>query len=130
MTVIRGQTLILLLAATACGIASAEAKSIDDCERFSNPLAYNQCLSQFSPARRHHAGDPPPPRIGAIDTKPTEPAPQNRGRRRGAPIARMPSLDSVVRPSGNGRSVATFEIGGGSGRGPALPGTRRGGRHR
>jgi hypothetical protein len=129
MTVNSGQILILLLAATACGIASAEAKSIDDCERFSNPLAYNQCLSQFSPARRHRAGDPPP-QLGAVDTEQAAPAPQYRGRRRGAPITRMPSLDQVVRPSGNGRSVATFEIGGGSGRGPALPAGRRGSRHR
>jgi hypothetical protein len=121
--------LILALAATAGSIASADARSIDDCERFSNPLAYNQCLSQFSPARRHHAGDPPP-QLGAIDAKPDEPAAQPRGRRRGAPIARMPSLDSIVRPSGNGRSVATFEMGGGAARGPAFSGPRRGSRHR
>lgn len=130
MSVKPGQVLILLLAATACGIASAEAKSIDDCERFSNPLAYNQCLSQFSPARRHHAGDPPPQVGAAIDPNQGEPAPQYRGRRRGAPVARMPSLDSVVRPSGNGRSVATFDIGGDSGPGAARPATRRGSRHR
>jgi hypothetical protein len=122
-----GQLMIVLFVAALCSMASAEAKSIDDCERFSNPLAYNQCLSQFSPARRHRAGDAPPQVGAAIDPKPGEPAPQYRGRRRGAPIARMPSLDSVVRPSGNGRSMATFEIGGGS---PRPPAARRGTRHR
>jgi hypothetical protein len=121
--------LILALAATACGLAAAEAKSIDDCERFANPLAYNQCLSQFSPARRHRAGDPAPQIGGELDAS-QDATPQQRKRRHGAAITRMPSLDQVVRPSGNGRSIATFEIGGGSGHAPALPGPRRGTRHR
>ena len=120
---------ILALATTACGLAAAEAKSIDDCERFSNPLAYNQCLSQFSPARRHRAGDPPPQLGGNLDAG-QEAMPQQRKRRRGAAITRMPSLDQVVRPSGNGRSIATFEIGNGSGHHSALPGPRHGSRHR
>jgi hypothetical protein len=120
--------IILLLAAGVCAIAPAEARSIDDCERFSNPLAYNQCLSQFSPARRHRAGDAPPPVGAAIDTD-QDAAPRQDKRRRGAPMARMPALDSVVRPSGSGRSIATFDIGG-SAHGPALPAARRGTRHR
>jgi hypothetical protein len=33
--------------------AQAAPKSIDDCEKIKEPLAYNECLASFGPAVRH-----------------------------------------------------------------------------
>lgn len=87
--------------------AAVQAKSIDDCERFKAPLAYNQCLAEFSPARRHHAGTAPPQ---AMPQGEGEVVPVVRAGRHQRRVNAAPPATSPIRRTG-GRSIATFEIG-------------------
>jgi len=50
MSVVRAGVLFGMAAFAA---VPAAARSLQDCEKISAPLAYNECLSEFMPARRH-----------------------------------------------------------------------------
>ncbi|MDR7037302.1 hypothetical protein J2X36_002049 [Methylobacterium sp. BE186] len=100
------------LAGFLCLIASGPLgaqetpRSIGDCERLKNDLAYNQCLSMFGPAAKNIAGgdgaaSPAPALAAAAIPMADDPAPEaGRGRRGRARYGRR------------GRQVAVFTAGG------------------
>lgn len=60
-----------LLAAALPALAQGTPRSINECERLKNDLAYNQCLSMFGPAARNVAGGYA---AGELPTTPAAPA--------------------------------------------------------
>ena len=54
---------LFLAASLSCGLASAQASGIDDCEKIKDADSYNRCLAGFGPMRGQRAkaapgGDP------------------------------------------------------------------------
>ncbi|AWN42492.1 hypothetical protein [Methylobacterium durans] len=95
----------LLLACTPLA-AQETPRSIGDCERLKNDLAYNQCLSIFGPAAKNIAGgdgaaSSAPPVTAAAIPMAEDPTPEvGRGRRGRSRYGRR------------GRQVAVFTAGG------------------
>ncbi len=86
--------------------SSVQARSIDDCEKINNPMLYNQCLAEFSPAAK---------RTGPSRSPNVEPAydPPPRGNSSSYRRQRPPTDDLggiVVQRGKSGRKVATFDI--------------------
>jgi hypothetical protein len=94
----------LTLLMTGAAFAQARARSLDDCEKISDALAYNQCLASFSPRRGQRASGAYP---AARDPEATVP----RARRGGA-VA--PGI--TMQRSRPGRVRATIDIGPGRAR--------------
>jgi hypothetical protein len=103
--------LLLWLGGTA--LAQGTPRSVGECERLKNDLAYNQCLAMFGPAAKnvaggYAAGETPPapalPATAAVATQADEPAEEARGSRRGRYRVRR------------GRQSAVFTAGSSEGR--------------
>lgn len=93
--------------------AQGAPRSMSDCERLKNDLAFNQCLSMFGPAAKNVAGgegagsgaappSPPPAAVTAAIPTTEEPVIETRRGRRGR-------RGSYTR---NGRQSASFTVGG------------------
>lgn len=107
--------LLSLLASAAC--AQGTPRSVGECERLKNDLAYNQCLAMFGPAAKNVAGGDgsggggspvivPPPTPSAIA---------------GMPALEEPVIDESPRRGrrgrytrSGGRQSASFDVGGSS----------------
>jgi hypothetical protein len=48
---VKAALVLALLVVPAAAWAQAPLRTIDDCERFEEPLAYNACLAKFGPER-------------------------------------------------------------------------------
>jgi len=87
--------------------AQGKPRTVDDCERIGEPLAYNACLASFGPKRGERAAsgsDEAGPRAG------------RRGRTRSRassarPAIGIPEAIDFGRTRG-GKTFATFEVGG------------------
>lgn len=108
----RAAVLAGLLLVGLGGGASAQGtpRSVGECERLKNDLAYNQCLAMFGPAAKNVAGGyatgeagPSLPAAAAIPQA-EEPAEEPRGGRRGRYRVR------------HGRQTAVFTAGSSEGR--------------
>ncbi|MFD0935151.1 hypothetical protein ACFQ12_08135, partial [Methylobacterium trifolii] len=47
---------LILLGACLPALAQGSPRSVNECERLKNDLAYNQCLAMFGPAAKNVAG--------------------------------------------------------------------------
>ncbi len=99
----------LLLWLGTAALAQGTPRSVGECERLKNDLAYNQCLAMFGPAAKnvaggYAAGETPPvpalPTTTAAAPQADEPADEVRGSRRGRYRVRR------------GRQSAVFTAGG------------------
>lgn len=104
---------LLLLGLAAAAAAQGTPRSVGECERLKNDLAYNQCLALFGPAAKNVAGGyaagetpaaPALPATAAATPRAEEPAEEARGGRRGRYRVRR------------GRQSAVFTAGSGEGR--------------
>ena len=104
---------LLLLCLGGVALAQGTPRSVGECERLKNDLAYNQCLAMFGPAAKnvaggYAAGETPPapalPATAAAATQADEPAEETRGSRRGRYRVRR------------GRQSAVFTAGSSEGR--------------
>src|SRR3712207_2872492 len=96
-------TCLLLLSPLVAAAQSSDApKSVSDCERIKNDLAYNQCLASFGPKRGERTT-----RAAADDEE-------------GPAVARSRSRSGSVRRSRGGRQAAAFDVVSGK-RGAARP---------
>lgn len=103
---------LLLLGLGTTAIAQGAPRSVGECERLKNDLAFNQCLAMFGPAAKNVAGGyaagetPPVPALPATAAAPQadEPAEVTRGGRRGRYRVR------------HGRQSAVFTAGSGDAR--------------
>ncbi len=114
--------LLSLLASAAC--AQATPRSVGECERLKNDLAYNQCLAMFGPAAKNVAGGDGSGGGSPVTVPPPTPS----------AIAGMPALEEPVVDENplrgrrgrytrsGGRQSASFDV---SGSGEARSGRRR-----
>ncbi|GJD57610.1 hypothetical protein [Methylobacterium dankookense] len=114
-----------LLAAALPALAQGTPRSINDCERLKNDLAYNQCLSMFGPAARNVAGGYA---AGELPTTPAVPANAQANLQAEAlantplaiPQAEEPAVETRRgrrRYGRHGRQAAVFTVGSGESRG-------------
>lgn len=102
-----------VLALAAPALAQGTPRSVGECERLKNDLAYNQCLAMFGPEARMitggDGGGGPPPASAAGATAMA-----------GIPSADEPLIEDTRRgrrgrwSRRGGRQVASFEVSGGS----------------
>ncbi|GGC93657.1 hypothetical protein [Chelatococcus reniformis] len=98
---------LALLVVPAAAWAQAPLRTIDDCERFEEPLAYNACLAKFGPER----GAGPQTTSEVSDDKD-----DGRGReRKSAALGSGGGQEAKARPwrtsrSRNGRVSASFDV--------------------
>jgi len=130
-------SLVALVAATACALAQGTPRSVGECERLKNDLAYNQCLAMFGPPARNVAGGdglpsaPPVPGDPVLSAAAAAAATES-ARAAGLPIVEEPELAEPGRRgrrgrrAHSGRQSAVFAIATGSA--DAAP--RRRSRHR
>jgi hypothetical protein len=86
-------TCLLLLCPLAAAAQSPDAaKSVSDCERIKNDMAYNQCLASFGPKRGERTSR-------AVADEDEGPA-----------VGRSGSGGRSVRRSRGGRQAATFDV--------------------
>lgn len=114
----------LLLAGALPALAQqGTPRSINDCERLKNDLAYNQCLSMFGPAAKNVAGGYA---AGELPTAPALPAGSQAetAALANTPLAIPQAEEPVVetrrgrrRYGRHGRQAAVFTVGGGESRG-------------
>jgi hypothetical protein len=106
-------TTILSVAARAQGAP----RTIEDCERINEPLAYNACLASFGPKRGEHGTTNQEESEPAED----EPAKPARGTRAGRTGRRAvePAQSAIKIPNAidygrtrNGRAYVVFDVGG------------------
>ncbi|MEH3118474.1 MAG: hypothetical protein PGN25_13010 [Methylorubrum populi] len=105
-----------LLVSTAPAFAQGAPRSMAECERLKNDLAYNQCLAMFGPPARNVAG-------GGGYVSGSDPAPSTSSVASTATIPGIPSVEEPdVEPVGrkgrrgrhgrrHGRASASFDIG-------------------
>jgi hypothetical protein len=107
-------------------LAQGKPRTIEDCERIDEPLAYNACLASFGPKRGEPATS-----VEEAEPAEAEPAKPTPGRQRGATRGRqraaavqsrsgykIPNAIEYGRTS-NGRAYAVFDVG------AAKPSTKR-----
>lgn len=98
---------LALVASSASTLAQGTPRSVAECERLKNDLAYNQCLAMFGPPARNVVGGFAAADSAAVAAIPQaeEPAEEARPSRRGRYRARRGRQSAVfVAGSGEGRS--------------------------
>ncbi len=102
----------LILLALPVAASAQPARSIADCERIKNDLAYNQCLASFGPPAQAGAARSKGGETDAGDQA-AEPEPQSSGssRRERALEARQAGTASIRRRGG--RQSMSFDVVGG-----------------
>lgn len=107
---------LCLAASTAPAAAQGTPRSMAECERLKNDLAYNQCLALFGPPARnvasgggYTAGSDPAPSTSSVASTATIP---------GIPSVEEPDIEPVGRRGRrgraarrNGRASASFDVG-------------------
>ncbi|MBB3902643.1 hypothetical protein GGR33_002138 [Methylobacterium brachythecii] len=126
-TIVALGTAGLLSLVASVAFAQNAPRSMADCERLKNDLAYNQCLAMFGPAAKGVSGSEGTGPGPAITVPPPTPSAIA-----GMPALEEPVIDETPRRGrrgrysrGGGRQSASFEVGGSS-----EEGSRRRRRHR
>lgn len=116
---ILGSAGLLSLIGTAA-LAQSTPRSVGECERLKNDLAYNQCLAMFGPAAKNVAGGD-----GSGSGTPVVVPPPTPSAIAGMPALEEPVVDETPRRGrrsrytrSSGRQSASFEVSG-SGEGGA-----------
>lgn len=80
---------LIVLLAPLPALAQGTPRSIGECERLKNDLAYNQCLAMFGPAAKNVAGG-----YASADSAPTPTA---------AMAEAIPQVEEAAEPATSGR---------------------------
>lgn len=109
---LRAAGLLSLLVLAPAALAQGTPRSVSECERLKNDLAYNQCLAMFGPAAKNVTGGDGVATGSPVTVPPPEPS----------AIAGMPALEEPVvderMPRGRqgrytrsgGRQSASFDV--------------------
>ena len=105
-----------LLAAALPALGQGAPRSINDCERLKNDLAYNQCLSMFGPAAKNVAGGYAAGELPATPAAPVNLQAEGLANTLLAiPQAEEPAVETRRgrrRYGRHGRQIAVFTVGG------------------